>query len=74
MNKKEAIEKILIAKNDFCSLWTKNPEYLIISPDIWFRCLAEFKDYDVEMFYGMKIKFVSGKNFIMVGDNYGKSN
>lgn len=76
----EVLEKIANAKMQYQKKNGKEAEYLIISQNLYFRLYdyvinnfsLTFKeeDFDKEsIVYGMKIKIISGNNFLMVGCN-----
>ena len=59
--------------------YKKQPDYLIVSQDVWFGCLADLKEFICfeempKTIFGMQVKFVDGEDILIVGGNYEKSN
>ena len=81
MKREDVLQNLIEERAKFYKLHKKEPDYLIVSQDVWFGCLADLKDFicfeelpKITMFNGMQVKFVDGEDFLIVGDNYEKSN
>lgn len=76
----EVLKKIMSAKEQYAEKNSKSPEYLVISQNLYFRFYdyitnnfsLTFKEEDFDKeptISGMKIKIISGNDFLMVGCN-----
>lgn len=73
----EIMEKIMYAKNKFIENNKKEPDYVVISQNLYFRLYSASnfifndsgdEDYDTTIF-GMIVKLISDNDFLMVGRN-----
>ena len=81
MKREDVLTNLIKERTKFMKTYKKQPDYLIVSQDVWFGCLADLKDFicfeempKITMFEGMQVKFVDGEDILIVGDNYEKSN
>ena len=76
----EVLKKIMYAKEQYCERNGKSPDYLVISQNLYFRLYDYITKnfslvYDENLFdqaptiFGMTMKIISDKDFLMVGNN-----